>query len=212
MEKLISLLKKAFGSVGRVSFSQYGEDLIINGIFDTIGISHPRYIDIGAHHPTLLNNTYFFYRRGSSGVCIEPDKKLLKKIQEKRSRDLCLNCGVGPETKENAPYYKMTAQTLNTFSKESAEKNIEAQDVYGTQSIEEVSYIRIVSINEILKKCKATDLDLLSIDTEGFDEAIITAMNFDIYRPKVICIETIEQVTDNKFKKNNSIIKHLEGL
>ncbi|MFM6249337.1 MAG: hypothetical protein ACKPEQ_09345, partial [Dolichospermum sp.] len=56
-----------------ISYSQCGEDLIINFIFNNLGIINPSYLDIGAHHPTYLSNTYSFYRKGCQGVCVEPD-------------------------------------------------------------------------------------------------------------------------------------------
>ena len=33
------------------SYSQSGEDLVINFIFNAIGITHPSYLDIGAYDP-----------------------------------------------------------------------------------------------------------------------------------------------------------------
>jgi hypothetical protein len=44
----------------KVSFSQIGEDLIVDFIFQVRGIQKPTYIDIGAFHPEFLSNTAFF--------------------------------------------------------------------------------------------------------------------------------------------------------
>jgi hypothetical protein len=62
-----------FSKFEKKSFSQSGEDLIIDFIFNALGISRPSYIDIGAHHPYYLNNTAIFYLRGARGINIEPD-------------------------------------------------------------------------------------------------------------------------------------------
>jgi hypothetical protein len=58
------------------SFSQTGEDLIVEFIFNDIGVDYPSYIDIGAHHPYYLNNTQIFYLKGCRGINIEPDPSL----------------------------------------------------------------------------------------------------------------------------------------
>src|SRR5687767_11168484 len=52
------------------SFSSAGEDMILRHM---IG-SDKRdgfYVDVGAYHPTLFSNTYFFYLHGWRGINIE---------------------------------------------------------------------------------------------------------------------------------------------
>ena len=46
------------------SFSQCGEDLIVDYVFKARGVGRPSYLDIGAHHPYWLSNTALFYERG----------------------------------------------------------------------------------------------------------------------------------------------------
>jgi len=43
-----------------VSFSQSGEDMIGHNIFTALQIPKPNYIDLSAHHPTFLSNTFMF--------------------------------------------------------------------------------------------------------------------------------------------------------
>ncbi len=211
MGKIRTIISLLLHKGGRVSYAQYGEDLIIQGIFDTMGLQTPRYIDIGTHHPTLLSNTYYFYERGSSGVCIEPSSELMKKIKRVRPRDICITAGIAAETKANVPYYVMTAQTMNTFSKEDAADTQNAPEVYGAQKVERTESIDLIAINDVLAQHFAKNGDLLSIDTEGFDEQIIHAIDFDRFRPLVICIESIEQSADKSFHKNETIIEYLKS-
>ena len=53
----------------RYSFSQEGEDLLIDRMFD--GQSVGFYVDVGAHHPTRFSNTYLLYLRGWRGINID---------------------------------------------------------------------------------------------------------------------------------------------
>ena len=46
----------------RYSFSQEGEDIILNNILNDKKSGF--YIDIGAHHPVRFSNTYLFYLKG----------------------------------------------------------------------------------------------------------------------------------------------------
>ncbi len=209
MEKIKQFLKKINKKQGTISYAQYGEDLIVEGIFKTIHLPNPSYIDIGAHHPSNLSNTFFFYKKGGSGVCIEPSPILYKEIKKQRPRDICLNIGISDSSGEKIPYYVMTAQTMNTFSKEDAEKTISAEDVYGKQKIESIELISLMSIEEVFDKYFKDYGDFVSIDTEGMDEKIVTSINLNKYRPKVFCIETIEQREDGSFEKNDAIAQYM---
>jgi hypothetical protein len=61
----------------KVSYSQCGEDIIINFILTCLKIDKPTYMDIGAHHPFRFSNTALFYEAGCHGINIEPDPTYL---------------------------------------------------------------------------------------------------------------------------------------
>ena len=54
---------------GQTSFSQEGEDLILQRYFE--GKTKGFFVDIGAHHPIRFSNTYHFYRRGWRGMVVQ---------------------------------------------------------------------------------------------------------------------------------------------
>ena len=180
----------------KLSYSQCGEDLIIDFLISQLKISNFKYLDIGAHHPTYISNTFLFYEKGYSGVCIEPDPFLFKTIAKRRSKDKCLNIGVGLNNISSAPFYIMTEKTLNTFSKEEADKYAS----YGKQKIEQIIDLPLIRINDIIKNYFTSVPDFISLDVEGMDLAILSDFNFTLYRPKVWCIETLTY-TENKTEK-----------
>src|SRR4030081_1527697 len=85
---------------GRLSYSQCGEDLLVNYIFSLRGIQYPSYLDIGANHPFFISNTAFFYRKGCRGINIEANPQLIHPFDRFRRKDTTLNVGVGPEEGE----------------------------------------------------------------------------------------------------------------
>ncbi len=189
----------------RKSYSQNGEDLIVEFIFFTLGIKNPGYIDIGANHPWFINNTYLFYKKGSKGMCVEPDPYLFKRLKKARKNDICLNAGIGSSSQEKANYYITTSKTLNTFSEEEANK-IKNSESFGKQKIEKIIQIPLISINEINEKYFKKYGDFVSIDTEGYDLEILKSFDFLKFRPKVLCVETACLGSDNKFEKEQEII------
>ena len=54
----------------QVAYAQQGEDLVIMQALGMLGISKPRYLDVGAFHPTIGSNTYLAYLAGGSGVLV----------------------------------------------------------------------------------------------------------------------------------------------
>ncbi|OHA58692.1 MAG: hypothetical protein A2571_01405 [Candidatus Vogelbacteria bacterium RIFOXYD1_FULL_44_32] len=191
-----------------MSYSQCGEDLIIEAALATRGIRRPTYLDIGSNYPVRDNNTFLFYTQGNHGVCVEPDPKLCLLTKKIRKNDICLNLGVAPVPSPATNFYVMKSKSLSTFRQDEADRYIKDQK-YGSQSISEIIKIPLATINELLIKYFPTGLDLLSLDTEGYDEEIISSLNFKIYRPKVICIETLRYNAAGHLEKQANIIEKL---
>ncbi len=184
------------------SYSQCGEDLIINHLVKYLDINKPTYIDIGANHPKKLNNTYFFYKNGSVGVLVEPNKQLCKLISRTRKRDTVINAGIGISKENTAKYYVMSCDTLSTFCKEEAER-IEKM---GSIKICNTEDVKMYGINDILEKYFNGAPDIFSIDIEGLDLEVLKTLDFSKYRPKIFCIETLEYTQDRSAKKDNELI------
>lgn len=188
IQKIIRRLQRPFSKYGgRTTYAQCGEDVILSYLFGWLGISRPSYLDIGAHHPTFLSNTYYFYLQQSYGVCVEPDPVYFKEFQKKRMRDVCLNVGVGVETAAEADFFLMSAPTLNTFSETEA-RRFEAETSY---RITEKIKVPIISINDIIEKYFDSCPNLVSVDIEGLDLAILQTFAFSRWRPQVFCVETV---------------------
>ena len=191
----------------KISYSQCGEDLIVDFIFQAMGIGSPTYLDLGAHHPFYINNTFYFYDRGCCGVCVEPDPTLFAYIKKSRKKDICLNVGVGVGAKENAKFYVLSARTLNTFSKSEAER----YQSYGNHKIEKILNIPLVKVDEIIREHFSKGPNFVSLDVEGLDFEIIKTYDFSYHRPEVFCIETLTYTEDKSEKKLTELIDYMKG-
>ena len=201
-------LRRNYSKNQKVSYSQCGEDLILQQLFTMLGISKVNYLDVGAHHPTYLSNTYLFYENLGHGVCVEPDPALFSEFGEKRPRDVNLNCGVGISNDE-ADFFIMSTSTLNTFSKVEAER----YESYGKQRIVKTIKIELKTINEIIAKHFEKCPNLISLDIEGMDYLILKNFDFEKYRPEVFCLETLSYTEDKSERKLTEIINlmHANG-
>ena len=199
-------LKYNYSDNSKISYSQCGEDLILKQLFMVLGINKITYLDVGAHHPTYLSNTYLFYMDGSNGVCVEPDPSLFSAFARKRPRDIHLNCGVGMLPGE-ADFYLMSTSTLNTFSKEEAER----YQSYGKQQIIKTIKIKLENINDIIQQKFDQTPNLVSLDVEGLDYLILQNFDFLKYRPEVLCLETLSYTEDKSERKLTEIIDLMHG-
>jgi FkbM family methyltransferase len=185
MNILNSILFRIFG--GKISYSQCGEDLILEHYFRNIGLNQITYLDIGANHPKICNNTYLFYTQGSKGVSIEPNPLLCKLLDTSRSRDRNLNFGVSAGESGIMDFYMMEPHTLSTFDSNEAES---LQNDGGGKIVNTIK-VDTENINEIVRLYFEKCPDLICIDVEGWNDQIVESIDFLVCKPSVFLIETI---------------------
>ena len=205
-----SVYQKITGIPYNISYSQTGEDLIIDFLIGAKKIKNFTYLDIGANNPVKINNTYKFYEAGYKGVCIEPDPAVFTLLAKKRPRDICLNIGIAGIASGEAAFYIMNDSGLNTFSKEEAElleKNNQAR-------INKVISVPVKTAEEVIDNYfDGISPVFINLDVEGLDEEILANFPFHKYRPTVFCIETVHYTEDASSEKRQGIfeIMHANG-
>jgi FkbM family methyltransferase len=192
------IIERFFKKIFYKSYSQEGEDLIIDGLLGNKNFGY--YIDIGANDPERFSNTKRFYDKGWRGINIEPDYNNYLKFLNKRPEDLNLNIGISSKN-QTLKFYKFNVGTISTFS----EKDAENSKKLGFEILEEIE-IKVITLKDIMEKYVKNDfVDFLSVDTEGHDLEVLKSNDWDKYRPKLICIENHEDLTDlnkNFLEKN----------
>ncbi|MEO8886361.1 MAG: FkbM family methyltransferase [Mucilaginibacter sp.] len=187
----------------RPTYSQCGEDVIIGHLLRMFKKDKISYLDIGTNHPKIFNNTYLFYINGGTGICVEPNPVLCKKIASQRRRDTCLNVGISTLTSASMDFYRMDVDTLSTFSKGDAEKLQNS----GNYKIMDTIKVPVININELMRNHFETAPDLVSIDVEDWNEDIVKSIDFTI-RPLIFCVETLAFGNTSLGKKIDSIKQH----
>lgn len=163
-----------------ISYSQFGEDLIASSIlgFERTDV---HFLDIGCFEPIKYSNTYLFYCRGGRGTCIDPNSGLKKSWSRYRPEDRFVNMCVGSENKESVPYTGDEG-ACNAVASERSERTVDVGQV---------------SISSVVSSLKGSHLDLVSIDVEGMEEAILQSWPFQTCRPSVFIVEDFDAVSMN---------------
>ena len=102
---------------------------------------------------------------------------------------------VGVDAVTDAEYYVMSEPSWSTFSRAEAEH--QEQITNGEVSIKEVRTLPLLNINNVMDEHFGGAPTFLSIDAEGWHIAILKSVDYDRFRPKAICIETLVSGASN---------------
>lgn len=175
----------------RVSFGQTGQDvlaeflMIRNKIITREEGLRGTYVDIGCNHPHSGSNTFFFYERGWSGVCVDADPDLCAVFKAARPRDQVFSCGIGmPERVMD--FFLFDNPQHNTFNPGRAKAKPER--------LRAVVPIRIRPLEDILTEAGTTSISFMSIDVEGLEMEVLASLNLRRFRPRLLLTEALRPI------------------
>ena len=192
-------------------FSSDGEDYILKKIFGELKNGY--YVDIGSHHPILHSNTFLFYLNGWRGVCVDPLPNLKKKYKYFRGQDVFIPAGFTVNNlNEKLTFYHYAKNPDNsTFDKN---RVIDLKNNFSRVPTEEiqVDLINISHINDSLKKInKNSEIHLLNLDVEGFEEQILKDFFLHKSFPWVVCVEDLGYLADELNKSKIDLLMRESG-
>ena len=190
------------------SYAMDGEDLAIDQYIEKKEKGF--YVDIGAHHPVHRNNTQLLFYRGWEGVNIDVNQFSIDLFNFLRPNDINLLTAISDQEGEITFYYQKKFSQLNTTDKKIAHEHFNGNF---NERLVKCQSIHNILINSKYKEAK---IDFLNIDVEGAEMKVLRTLNFEIYDPKLICIEILGyRDLDSKEReiriKDNEIYRYLVG-
>lgn len=165
----------------RTSYSQCGEDMVLNYLLLDKKKSG-FYVDIGCHNPRRGSNTYHFYQKGWRGLLVDLDPEKIYACRMVRRRDHALIAAVSDKNEAVTVYAPDHFSVLATIDPASKQEGFKALRTITSQTL-----------TQILDETQAPrKFELLCIDAEGVDLAVLKGLDFDRYQPEFICIEIWE--------------------
>jgi hypothetical protein len=168
------------------SFSQMGEDRVIDHCAYYMEPSAGYYIDVGCYDPVHYSNTFLLWKRGFTGINIDIDEAKIARFNEKRPNDINL-CAYISDKEAVMDALEFSFSDLNRLVPHGEVNPI---SVNGEKPIR-------------IRKCVTQRLDsivassvyanrpciLLNIDCEGLDENVLEGADLPSLNPFLICIE-----------------------
>jgi FkbM family methyltransferase len=159
-------------------YSQHGEDVFALEFFKKKSTGF--FVDVGAHHPFKLSNTYLLYKRGWRGINLEPDPRGFSLLKRYREKDINLNLAVT----EKGGVVEFISDGV--FSGVKNEHYKHASKKRG--DLIQVKSMPLASVLEEYIDGEGA-FDLLSVDCEGYDEFVLRSNDWERFRPKLVLVE-----------------------
>jgi FkbM family methyltransferase len=164
------------GYARAISYSQFGEDLWLARRFEDQATGF--YVDVGAYDPFNASNTLVLYRRGWTGINIEPNPLAFARLLRFRPRDINLGVAIS-DTEGEASFV-----VAGSFS------GLETSDRLWADRQPTRIQIETRRLDSILAQHRPIgEIDLLDIDCEGHEVAVLRSNDWDRFRPRVILVE-----------------------
>jgi FkbM family methyltransferase len=189
-QRLLRLSDGAPASAGTRFYSQTGEDAILaHLLFDQ---DSGFYVDVGAFHPIKYSNTYYFYRRGWTGINIEPTPGQIDLFRRERPRDINLAFAVG---RASGPICLTTFDdpAVNSADKHMIDRHINTGRFHPTGEISVEAYPLAEILETYMPPGKA--LTFLSVDVEGMELEVLQSHDWDRFRARFIAVEWVEPLS-----------------
>ena len=193
LKKFLIFRQAYFKKINKNFYSQFGEDKILYEIISKKSIKG-FYVDVGCFHPKKYSNTYMLYKRGWSGVNIDMEKDKIKTFDLTRPNDFNFYGAVSDKVEKVKIFRNQKFGVSSTLNENMINKN----------NIIDEKFIKTCTLNYILNLSpfKNKEIDLLNIDTEGNDLKVLKSLDFNIYNPKIVIIEThlkdIDKILDSE--------------
>jgi len=153
-------------------------------------------IDIGAYHPTYLNNSYYFERNDWKVLCIEPNPYMIQELKKERKNVIQLACSNVNEddcdfSVVKGPWdEKGMAGATGFHVWEEPRLSNETHKL--ASNIEKIKVAKR-TLNHILEEQKISHIDAVSIDVESHERQILEGFDLEKYSPKVLVIENYHE-------------------
>jgi FkbM family methyltransferase len=174
------------GSPDKRSYSQWGQDLLLQPILSKLGKGF--FVEAGALDGESDSNSLFYEKLGWTGLLVEPNPENTKKILGKHRKAYFFQGCLSP-----TPY----EQTLRF------ESNHEGNT--GTSALSDSGSYQVLGkpLQDLLQSIGRKTVDFLSLDVEGSEASVLHATDFSKVELGVLLVEA------NKSPVNNAGIKEV---
>ncbi len=170
-------------------YSQTGEDFILDQMF--AGKTDGFFVEVGCIDGKRFSNTLHFEKKGWKGMCIEAHPDYIPLLQENRPGSIICHCAVAETDQDKVVFYANKRGSLSTLDKsqEARWRRDYAKYFHGFDE-KQVPMKRLATI---FQENEIKQVDILSIDIEGYEVNALKGLDFSVIKPQVLVIESDDE-------------------
>lgn len=157
--------------------SEFSEDL---WVMKNVALpDNGHYVDIGCAWPEMASNTAFLRKRGWSGLCADANPRY-------------------------APEWKGIEKFVCAVIADGSKQPFTYSGIPELSHLGEGANVQTVTLASLLEEVQK--IDLLSIDVEGFEFDILSQLDWQKYRPKVVVSEYNTHGSGEDFRVRDMLV------
>jgi FkbM family methyltransferase len=161
------------------SYAQSQEDILVWDFFGKKNSGY--YVEVGANHPVILNQTWLLEQNGWTGLLVEPQSACCELLRAQRPGSrICQVACSAPEKRGEATFLISDDDVKSALAPSDTDVEVEYA---------KTETVRVVTLDDILGEDKATGIDFLSVDVEGLEVDVFRGLDFKKYAPRLILVE-----------------------
>jgi FkbM family methyltransferase len=144
------------------------------------------FIEVGANEPQRFSQTWQLEQAGWSGILIEPTPALCDQLRAQRPRSVVVQAACSaPDRVGRAQFHIADNSLHSTLAEHGVDFNPQV-----TQTID----VEVTTLDRVLAEHAPPRIDMVSIDVEGDQLAVLRGFDLAQHRPRLLLIE--DHLTD----------------
>lgn len=184
-------MARDLGTLRMISFGSNNEDVVLMRAFSET--SHGYFADVGAGHPVMGNIVKNLSEHlGWRGVHIEPSPGFAASLRLAYPADHVAETVVS-DKEGDIKFFDIDEGWLSTADSYIAAAHSAAGRIVNTRTV------HATTLDKVLEAANAPQrIDLLKIDVEGMESAVLAGFSFAKWSPRVILVEATEPMTPRR--------------
>lgn len=167
-------------------YSQHGEDFVLDQLF--VDKKKGFFVEVGCIDGRRFSNTLSFEERGWKGLCVEAHSGYIDLLKRNRPNSIICHCAAGERDEDEVIFYANSRGSLSTLDRSKEDHFREKYREYFTGFQEQ--RVRKTRLDTLFHEHGIGEIDILSMDIEGYEFEALKGINFQQFRPKVLVVES----------------------
>lgn len=172
----------------------YGLGELDKNLLKYINYKNGFFIECGANNGIAQSNTLYYERNLEwRGLLVEPNYNLCQQCKINRPNSIVENYALVSKNYLNPTIlgnFKCASSLTSMIIDKSDHFDQHLENERNMKNKDEIVEVNAITLTELLIKHNIQIIDFFSLDVEGYEIDVLNGLDFSVFRPKLILIET----------------------